>query len=82
MEKEMQKAQKNKVVVEKKQDETVADLEGVAKALAQLHGGRGSACKRQAVRLVKMAVFKIENNKKRELTTEEASAFVKSGYTN
>ena len=62
--------------------ETVADLDGLAKALARLYAGKGADCKRQAVQMAKMAVFKIENKEKRELTTDEASAFVRSGYTN
>lgn len=70
-----------KPVEQKPADGIYPDLKGVAKALAQF-AASGSKMNKKAVHLTKIAVYKIENGEKRELTTKEASAFVRSGYSN
>lgn len=75
-------AQEKETLEQKKQaDGIYIDQTGVSKALAQV-SKINIKMFRKAVALAKISCYAIENNKKRELTTAEASAFVKSGYTN
>ena len=62
-------------------DGVYVDKQGTAHALAKF-SREGAKMNTKAVNLAKVAAYIIENGKKRELTTKEASAFVKSGWTN
>jgi len=75
------KKQINLDIPEKIEDGIYMDKEGMAKALAQV-SKISIKLYRKAVALAKISCYVMENNNKRELTTEEASAFVKSGYSN
>jgi len=70
-----------KIIEPKIKDGLFINEKGVAKALAQF-SAMGAKMNRKAVTLAKTTCYIIENNVKRELTTQEASAFVRSGYTN
>jgi len=65
----------------KPKDGIYVDKQGVASVLAKM-SRIGSKMNSKAVSFAKTAAYVIENGEKRELTTKEASAFVRSGWTN
>lgn len=64
----------------KEKDGIYVDVDLVPKALAQV-SAMGAKMNRKAVALAQICVFAIENGERRSLTIQEASAFVRSGYT-
>lgn len=76
-----QSAITEKVFEPKIKDGLYVDKDGVAKVFAKI-SRLGPKINNQVVALTKTAAYIIENGKKRELTTKEASAFVRSGWTN
>lgn len=74
-------APKEVKIVPQTPDGTYCDIEGVARMLA-IVSKINTKTHKQVINLAKTTCYIMENNKKRELTTEEASAFVRSGYAN